>query len=246
MLLLGLVYFSFQVYCDFSGYSDIAIGTSKLFGFELMSNFRFPVFSRDIREFWQKFHISMSSWFRDYLYMNLLMRLRGYGILGLIFATFFTYSLIGLWHGANFTFIVYGLVNAVYFLPIIIKRKKPYETEIFSSKSIRIKIMESFLCLKTWIYFSFSCCFFRSESITDSFVYIINIFTKFEIPLMYRSGILYIALILIFDFLFKNDERKPFNFHNKYLRYFFYIFTAYWIFVYFEVINLSEFIYFQF
>ena len=105
VLLLGLIYFSFQIYCDFSGYSDIAIGTSKLFGFELMSNFKFPFFSRDITELWKKWHISMSSWFRDYLYMPILLRLRDYKMLGLILSTFLTYGIIGFWHGANYTFI---------------------------------------------------------------------------------------------------------------------------------------------
>ncbi len=245
VLFLGLIYFSFQIYCDFSGYSDIAIGTSKLFGFELMSNFKFPIFSRDIREFWQKFHISMSSWFRDYLYMNVLLRLRDYGIYGLIFATFFTYSIIGLWHGASFTFIFYGLIHAIYFLPIIIKRKKPYKTEIFSFQSLRLTAIEIFLCIKTWIYFSFSLCFFRSESVSEGAMYLFNILTKFSLPTSKGQGLVFVFIILVFEYIMRKDERNPLKFGNFKINL---IFTSiiFIIVVIFPYAKLSSFIYFQF
>ena len=246
VLFLGLIYFSFQIYCDFSGYSDIAIGTSKLFGFELMSNFKFPIFSRDIREFWQKFHISMSSWFRDYLYMNILFRFRDYGIYGLIFATVFTYSIIGLWHGASFTFIFYGLIHATFFLPIIIKRKKPYETEIFSSKSLRTTVIEIFLCIKTWIYFSFSLCFFRSESISGGLMYLFNTLTKFSVPTSERQGIFFVFIIIIFDWVMKNDERNVLNVKSYFVRYILYFLIFNMIFYHFFKTSEIPFIYFQF
>ena len=245
-LLLGLVYFSFQIYCDFSGYSDIAIGTSKLFGFELMSNFKFPIFSRDIREFWQKFHISMSSWFRDYLYMNVLMRMRNYGISGLIFATFFTYSIIGFWHGANYTFIIYGLIHASYFLPIIIQRKKPYKTEIFSSNSLRITIIEVFLSLKTWLYFSFSLCFFRSESITDGFQYIMRMVTHLSYPTIHSNSLIVVFIFTIFDWTMRKDERNVLYFENKYVRMIIYFIIVNVTFALFIKSEDAQFIYFQF
>src|SRR3569623_1208598 len=111
-LIVGAIGFSFQIYCDFSGYSDIALGTTKLFVFELLSNFRFPYFSRDIAEFWRRWHISLSSWFRDYLYIPLGGNRRGgahqYTNLLIVFVA------TGLWHGAAWTFLVWGLYHGVF------------------------------------------------------------------------------------------------------------------------------------
>jgi D-alanyl-lipoteichoic acid acyltransferase DltB (MBOAT superfamily) len=113
-LVLGAVLFAFQIYGDFSGYSDIALGTSRLFGMELLKNFNYPYFSRDIAEFWRRWHISLSSWFRDYLYFPLggskggmWMKIRN---------TFAIFLVSGFWHGANWTFIVWGGLNALFFL----------------------------------------------------------------------------------------------------------------------------------
>ena len=117
-LVLGALFFTFQIYGDFSGYSDIAIGTSRLFGFNLMRNFAFPYFSRDIAEFWRRWHISLSTWFRDYLYIPLggskggtWMKVRN---------TFIIFIVSGFWHGANWTFVVWGALNALYFLPLLL------------------------------------------------------------------------------------------------------------------------------
>jgi D-alanyl-lipoteichoic acid acyltransferase DltB (MBOAT superfamily) len=118
VLLLGLIYFSFQIYCDFSGYSDIAIGTSKLFGFELMSNFKFPYFSRDIGEFWRRWHISLSTWFRDYLYIR-LGGSKGGKLLS-IRNIFIIFIVSGFWHGANWTFIAWGMIHAILYIPLFL------------------------------------------------------------------------------------------------------------------------------
>ena len=118
MLFLGAFYFAFQIYCDFSGYSDIAIGTSKLFGFEIMSNFKFPYFSRNIGEFWRRWHISLSTWFRDYLYIPLGGSKEGkWKSLRNILIIFI---ISGLWHGANWTFIFWGLFHSILFIPSFI------------------------------------------------------------------------------------------------------------------------------
>ncbi|MBU1908629.1 MAG: MBOAT family protein, partial [Verrucomicrobia bacterium] len=116
-LFLGVFLFAFQIYSDFSGYSDIAIGTARLFGFDLMRNFAFPYFSRDHAEFWRRWHISLSTWFRDYLYVplggsrgSLAQRVRN---------TFIIFLVSGFWHGANWTFLVWGALNALYFLPLM-------------------------------------------------------------------------------------------------------------------------------
>lgn len=124
-LMLGAVLFAFQIYGDFSGYSDIAIGTAQLFGFELMQNFSFPYFSRDISEFWRRWHISLTSWFRDYVYIPLGGSRAGKG--KQIRNTFIVFLVSGLWHGANWTFIFWGLLHAIYFLPLLLlNRNRQY------------------------------------------------------------------------------------------------------------------------
>jgi alginate O-acetyltransferase complex protein AlgI len=125
-LVLGAIFFTFQIYGDFSGYSDIAIGTSRLFGFNLKQNFSFPYFSRDIAEFWRRWHISLSTWFRDYLYIPLGGSRGGNWIK--IRNTFIIFILSGFWHGANWTFIVWGGLNAIYFLPLLLLNKNRVNT----------------------------------------------------------------------------------------------------------------------
>ena len=116
--ILGALFFTFQIYCDFSGYSDIAIGTAHLFGIDLLRNFSFPYFSRDIAEFWRRWHISLSTWFRDYLYIP-LGGSKG-GIWMKVKNTFIIFLVSGFWHGANWTFIIWGFLNALYIMPSII------------------------------------------------------------------------------------------------------------------------------
>ena len=142
VLLLGLIYFSFQIYCDFSGYSDIAIGTAKLFGIELMSNFKFPYFSRDIAEFWRRWHISLSSWFRDYIYIPMG------GSKGSKWTSirniYIIFILSGFWHGANFTFIVWGIFHVIFFIPLYLNGKNRIhlnDNPISSLKEI-VQVME--------------------------------------------------------------------------------------------------------
>jgi D-alanyl-lipoteichoic acid acyltransferase DltB (MBOAT superfamily) len=118
-LLMGAVAFTFQIYGDFSGYSDIAIGTARLFNFKLMENFRYPYFSRDIAEFWRRWHISLSTWFRDYLYIPLGgSRVSRSKVIRNVFIIF---VVSGFWHGANWTYIFWGFLNALYFLPSLLR-----------------------------------------------------------------------------------------------------------------------------
>ena len=120
-LVLGALFFTFQIYGDFSGYSDIAIGTSRLFGFDLMRNFNFPYFSRDIAEFWRRWHISLSTWFRDYLYIPLGGSKGGLWLK--IRNTLIIFVVSGFWHGANWTFVVWGALNAIYFIPLLLSNR---------------------------------------------------------------------------------------------------------------------------
>ena len=120
-LVLGAFLFFFQMYADFSGYSDIAIGTAKLFGFELMTNFKFPYLARNFAEFWRSWHISLNTWIIDYLFMPLVLAWRKAGKRGIIASIVLTFALSGLWHGAHWTFILWGVLNGLLFLPFILK-----------------------------------------------------------------------------------------------------------------------------
>jgi len=149
VLWLGAIYFAIQIYCDFSGYSDIAIGTSKLFGFELKSNFKFPYFSRNIGEFWRRWHISLSTWFRDYLYIPIggskSSRLNSLKNIFIIFLV------SGFWHGANWTFIVWGLIHASLFIPgYLLARNRKYNHSIVAENSIIPSLKEASLVLRTF------------------------------------------------------------------------------------------------
>ncbi|MFT7157288.1 MAG: alginate O-acetyltransferase complex protein AlgI [Parvicella sp.] len=168
-LILGAVFFSFQIYCDFSGYSDIAIGTARLFGFSLQKNFAFPYFSRDIAEFWRRWHISLSTWFRDYLYIP-LGGSRG-SSLAKIRNTFIIFIVSGFWHGANWTFIVWGFVNALFFLPLLVGGKNRTHLGTVAEGKILPSLLELFQMGITYFLTVSAWVFFRSESIGDAFLY---------------------------------------------------------------------------
>ena len=174
-LMLGAVYFAFQIYGDFSGYSDIAIGTSRLFGFDLMRNFAYPYFSRDIAEFWRRWHISLSTWFRDYLYIP-LGGSRG-GMWMKVRNTFIIFLVSGFWHGANWTFIVWGGLNAVYFLPLLLGGKNRNHIDLIAENTRWPSAREFFSVLVTFMLTVFAWIFFRANNLEHAFDYIGSIFT---------------------------------------------------------------------
>ncbi|WP_310557735.1 MBOAT family O-acyltransferase [Flavobacterium sp.] len=174
-LFLGAIYFSFQIYGDFSGYSDIAVGTSKLFGIDLLRNFNYPYFSRDIAEFWRRWHISLSSWFRDYLYIPLggskggmLMKIRN---------TFIIFLVSGFWHGANWTFIVWGALHAVFFLPLLLTQRNRNNIESVAKGKSLATLHEFIAIASTFCLTSFAWIFFRAKTVTDAFGYLKNMFS---------------------------------------------------------------------
>ena len=173
-LCLGAIYFAFQIYGDFAGYSNIAIGTSKLFGFDLMRNFNYPYFSRDIAEFWRRWHISLSTWFRDYLYIP-LGGSRGSTFIQLrnVFAIF---VVSGFWHGPNWTFLIWGFLNALYFLPLLLAgaNRKNLDPEIAPGFFPSFKVLGQILL--TFTLTCFAWIFFRALSVTQAIDYIDNIF----------------------------------------------------------------------
>jgi D-alanyl-lipoteichoic acid acyltransferase DltB (MBOAT superfamily) len=181
-LLLGAVFFAFQIYGDFSGYSDIALGTARLFGIDLLKNFAFPYFSRDIAEFWRRWHISLSTWFRDYLYIP-LGGSKG-GMWHKIRNTFIIFLVSGFWHGANWTFIIWGFLNALYIMPSIIFSTNRNNLDIVAEGKLFPNVKEVLQIGVTFSLTVFAWIFFRSESVAHAFDYIMTIFSSslFEIP----------------------------------------------------------------
>jgi alginate O-acetyltransferase complex protein AlgI len=214
VLLLGLIYFSFQIYCDFSGYSDIAIGTSKLFGFELMSNFKFPYFSRDIGEFWRRWHISLSTWFRDYLYIPLGGSKGGKWLS--IRNIFIIFIVSGFWHGANWTFIMWGLIHAILYIPLFLSGKnRQYTTSMVAEGKWFPSLKEIFQMGSIFFFTMIAWVFFRSSSIYHSINYLYLLISKFSIPLSNRSGFIYIIILIALEWILRVDEQLNLNFNAK-------------------------------
>ncbi|MFV8271447.1 MBOAT family O-acyltransferase [Flavobacterium sp. GT2N3] len=200
-LILGAVYFAFQIYGDFSGYSDMALGMSKLFGIDLLRNFNYPYFSRDIAEFWRRWHISLSSWFRDYLYIPLggssggmAMKIRN---------TFIIFLVSGFWHGANWTFIAWGFINALYFLPLLLLKRNRTNMETVSLYWDAASVKVFFSIVSTFALTCLAWIFFRVKSIGEAFEYIRRIFTNgiFESQYLENERYNYEIIILILAFI---------------------------------------------
>lgn len=168
-LALGAVFFAFQIYGDFSGYSDIAIGTARLFGFNLMQNFAFPYFSRDIAEFWRRWHISLSTWFRDYLYIP-LGGSRGSQSMA-IRNIFIIFIVSGFWHGANWTFIAWGALNALFFLPLFLFNQNRKNLIHIQTRYLLPSLRDAISIAVTFGLTTIAWIFFRAESIDAAFHY---------------------------------------------------------------------------
>ena len=207
-LVLGAIFFTFQIYGDFSGYSDIAIGTSRLFGFDLKQNFATPYFSRDIAEFWRRWHISLSTWFRDYLYIP-LGGSRG-GTWMKVRNTFAIFLVSGFWHGANWTFIIWGALNAIYFLPLLLTNNNRKNLGVVAEGKLLPSLSELIKMLITFTLTVFAWIFFRAESLSHAFSFIGGIFSNsiFETPKINNSIILVsnILLILIIDWFGRAED----------------------------------------
>ena len=200
-LVIGALFFTFQIYGDFSGYSDIAIGTSRLFGFNLKQNFAFPYFSRDIAEFWRRWHISLSTWFRDYLYIPLGGSRSGTWIN--IRNIFVIFIVSGFWHGANWTFIIWGALNAIYFLPIFIFKQNRKHLDIVAKGKQLPTIKELLLMLSTFGLSVFAWIFFRAENIRHAVSYISEIFSEsiFTFPVFQKDSLVKPIVLLLIIFV---------------------------------------------
>jgi len=251
-LFLGAVFFTFQIYGDFSGYSDIAIGTSRLFGFHLMRNFSFPYFSRDIAEFWRRWHISLSTWFRDYLYIPLggskggkWMKVRN---------TFIIFLVSGFWHGANWTFVAWGALNALYFLPLLLLDRNRSNLDTVAQGRLFPDARELFSMLLTFGMTVLAWIFFRADSLKQAFSIIGEILSpsSFSIPQFDgRQGAAFVLLgVAIFMTIEWLGRERSFAIHqiglnwSKPLRWGFYTALALAVFLFSG--KEQQFIYFQF
>lgn len=206
-LVMGALFFTFQIYGDFSGYSDIAIGTSRLFGFDLKRNFAFPYFSRDIAEFWRRWHISLSTWFRDYLYVPLggsrggkWMQIRNIFILFLV---------SGFWHGANWTFVIWGGLNALYFLPLLVFNTNRQHLDIVAKGKSLPTFKEFFQILTTFGLTVIAWIFFRAENLNHAFSILATIFSKslFSMPgFKNYTTLLFIFIFIIIEWIGREEE----------------------------------------
>lgn len=243
-LWLGAVYFAVQIYCDFSGYSDIAIGVSKLFGFELMSNFKFPYFSRNIGEFWRRWHISLSTWFRDYLYIPLGGSRNGkWASLKNIFIIFIV---SGFWHGANWTFIVWGLIHALLYIPsFIFNTNRKYLSYSVAESSYLPSVKEIFQMGSTFFFVTLAWVFFRSDNLLDAVNYISKMFINVELPQSKLQGVGYVLILMTLEWGLRGDERLTTISKYFVVRLLFYMFIAFQVLRFFGLVQ-TDFIYFQF
>jgi len=250
-LIIATVFFAFQIYCDFSGYSDIAIGLARTMGFDLMKNFNAPYFSKSITEFWRRWHISLSTWFRDYVYIPLGGSKNG--TYKTYLNLFIVFVVSGLWHGAAITFIIWGAIHGI----IIVLEKA------FSNNKLTIKrsglISGTFFMLFTFTMVSVAWVFFRANSFSDS-IYIVKNLLNFnqEINTYYHLGLashefklalITIVLLLTFDFIHKKyNAQKLLNKTNFVIRSVAYVVIIFSILIFgvYGDENVSEFIYFQF
>jgi alginate O-acetyltransferase complex protein AlgI len=247
-LVLGAVFFAFQIYGDFSGYSDIAIGTSRILGFSLMRNFAFPYFARDIAEFWRRWHISLSTWFRDYLYIplggsrgSLNIKVRN---------TFIIFLVSGFWHGANWTFVAWGAIHAFYFMPLLIAGKNRENIEIAAHGKIIPSSKEFLNILLTFTLVCFAWIFFRADSITHVGQYISGIFSAslFSFPTIKPIGFIVLVIFFIMiEWIGRHEQYALAKFGltwRRSLRWSAYYFIV--IFIFYFAGKQQEFIYFQF
>jgi len=251
--LLGGLLFTFQIYGDFSGYSDIALGVAKLFGINLLRNFSYPYFSRNIAEFWRRWHISLSSWFKDYVYIplggskvNTWKKIRN---------VFVIFILSGFWHGANWTFILWGAMNALYILPsVLLKSNRTFVDIVAKGKSLPT-LKEFIAILITFTLTVFAWIVFRSPNVSTAVSYIFTIFSHslFTVPLLPTTGLslklimLFIGFLLVIEWRGRENEYAIAKLGSTWSR------PKRWLFYYSLILAImhwggaeQQFIYFQF
>lgn len=264
-LVLATIFFTFQIYCDFSGYTDIAIGSAQVMGFKLMDNFNRPYFSKSISEFWKRWHISLSTWFKDYLYISLGGN--RVPVPKWYFNLFFTFLVSGFWHGANWTFIAWGALHGFYLVFAIISEEYRSKLNLALGLSRGSKILKYLQIGTTFIFVAFAWIFFRANNINEAFYIATHLHTNLTNDILsmvkdsdlrsrelYMGQGIWVFLIAILSILFMeyihliqrnskiiailSTKPKWFRWTNYYLLIFSIIILG--------VFNKSQFIYFQF
>ena len=260
-LIVATIFFTFQIYCDFSGYSDIAIGTAKVMGFELRENFKRPYFSKSIREFWQRWHITLSTWFRDYVYIplggNRTIKWRWH------YNIFITFLVSGLWHGANWTFVIWGALHGTYLIIALVltNPKKQFSSLIQKQSKSFNKLLDVTI---TFILVAFAWIFFRANNLDDAIYIISNLFVNYneilnlsELRMQFRGiglfqeDLIKCFLLILSLFLYSSSERsgnvwEKLQQKPKWIRWSIYYILVYGILFIAPHSNVNNFIYFQF
>ena len=246
-LLLGIFLFAFQLYADFSGYSDIAIGTAKLFGFELMTNFKFPLLARNFAEFWRNWHVSLNTWLIDYVFMPMVLAWRKAGKTSIVLAILVTFTLSGLWHGANWTFIIWGVLNALLFLPFALNGAlRRNNSDVVAQGRWLPSPLETIQVAGTFTTLSVLCVFFRAPDLAAALAQFQHLTHQLltlpmEAP---EHSAAFIGTMMGMEFVNREHPRRPLHLPWVPLRWAAYIILAYFII---DRFNAEEaFIYFQF
>lgn len=245
MLIVAAILFSFQIYGDFSGYSDIAIGTAKLFGIKLMRNFNLPYFSRSVAEFWKRWHISLNTWFVDYVYIPLGGSREGK--LKSIRNTFVIFLLSGLWHGANWTYVSWGFYHAALFVPLLLLNKNKKYKGVVAEERAMPSMREVFQMGSTFVLAAIGWIIFRANSIGDFWHYMTSILDNWGISDVFDGGkaLFYIVIMLIVEwFNRRKDHALDIGIKNKIIRWSVYLSLA--LLCLTQAGDQVQFIYFQF
>lgn len=256
-LIFGAFFFAIQLYADFSGYSDIAIGIGRLLGFKVTRNFDYPFFTQNIAEFWRKWHISLTSWLTEYVFIPLSIAFRNFGKTGLIVAIIINITICGIWHGANWTYVLFGFVHGCLFIPLILKGKMNKRKKLAANRMLP-SFSELYNMVSTFVVVVFTFILFRANSIKEAFAYYAAIFsksnfeiTKFEKKLLEGKAFMLIFLLLfllILEWRGRNDQYAIEKLGNRYhpvLRGLFYALLFFLIGMY-SPTNESPFLYLKF
>jgi len=248
-VLIAVFFFAFQIYCDFSGYTDIAIGAAKVMGFDLMKNFDYPFTSRSVSEYWRRWHISLSTWFNDYLFLPILANRRNWGKMAVVFGLLATFFISGLWHGAAWTFIIWGVLHGMAISYEFLTGK----FRIKMSKKIPAVIYTPLSMMLTFLFLLFSWIFFRASTIHDAFTIIKNAPINLKTTVgAFNDKLYYFLLIvgfIILENFWKNKNTLKTTFYGTNLKPVLrisYYSLLFWFIVIWGVFGNKSFIYFQF
>jgi D-alanyl-lipoteichoic acid acyltransferase DltB (MBOAT superfamily) len=253
-MVMGAFLYVIQIYADFSGYSNMAIGIGKLLGFNITRNFNYPFFAHNIADFWQRWHMSLTSWMTEYVYTPLSFMLRDYKKYGTILAIIINFILVGLWHGPKWTFILFGLVHGLYFIPLILSGSLNKKKATLNDKLIP-SFKEFIAIISTFTIVTFTAVLFKAETLGIAVIYYKSMFTEslFSIPsiasgnLMLIITLFFIFVLIIVEWIGRNQE---YGIHSillnrpRFYRWSFYYFLIISIFI-FGVVS-QKYVYFKF